>query len=143
MNPPEDNPPKPNPCPVSFALETFGDRWTLVVLRDLVLNAHYRYKDLLGANPGIATNILADRLRRLEQRGLVSKQRDANDARQYLYKPTSLAISVIPMLVEMIIWGSENGDGLGSAKFTERFKSDREGLIAELQDNARQQAGLS
>jgi len=128
-------------CPVSFALEIFGDRWTLIVLKDVVLESRYRYKDLLAANPGIATNILADRLKRLEQRGFVSKQRDAHDARQYLYKPTRLAISTIPMLVEMIIWGSENGVGRGSKQFTQRFKSDREGLIRELQQSAIASAG--
>ena len=112
------------------------------MLKDVVLESRYRYRDLLAANPGIATNILADRLKRLEQRGLVSKTRDDKDARQYLYRPTSLAISVIPMLVEMIIWGSENGEGRGSPAFTQRFKSDRTGLIRELQSNARKKAGL-
>lgn len=138
----ESSTPPSNPCPVSFALETFGDRWTLIVLRDVVLESRYQYKEILAANPGLATNILADRLRRLQRRGLVSKQRDDEDARQYLYKPTNLAISVVPMLVEMIIWGTEHGEGHGSRQFSRKFKTDREGLIWKLQQKAREDAGL-
>jgi DNA-binding HxlR family transcriptional regulator len=130
------------PCPVTFALEVFGDRWTLLVLRDVLLKARYSYKALLTANPGIATNILADRLKRLERRMLVTKERDESDARQFLYKPTLLAISVIPMLVEMMVWGSENGNAKVDPEFKRRFKSDREALIAELQSAARESAGL-
>jgi DNA-binding HxlR family transcriptional regulator len=73
---------------------------------------------------------------------LVTKERDESDARQFLYKPTLLAISVIPMLVEMMVWGSENGNAKVDPEFKRRFKSDREALIAELQSAARESAGL-
>ena len=134
--------PSRGPCPVTFALEVFGDRWTLLVLREVTLEARYRYKDLLAANDGIATNVLADRLKRLQQRGLVSRVRDKSDARQYIYKPTELAISVIPMLVEMIVWGAQHGEGNATEPFIRRFNSDRDGLISELQHHARERAGL-
>lgn len=129
-------------CPVSFALETFGDRWTLLVLRDVMLEARYRYRELLAANPGIATNILADRLKRLEQRGLISKQRDSADARQFIYKPTYLAVSLIPMLVEMMVWGARHGNGAIDEHFLSRFDTEREQLIRQLQQKARADAGL-
>lgn len=129
-------------CPVTFALEVFGDRWTLLVLRDVTLEARYRYKELLAANRGLATNVLADRLKRLEKRGLISKARDGNDARQFVYKPTDLAISVIPMLVEMIVWGARHGDGAAAPDFLRRFDSDRANLIEALQREARERAGL-
>ena len=86
------------PCPISYALEIFGDRWSLLVLRDLMLNGRRRYKDLLGCPEGIATNVLADRLRRLEERDLITKVRDPADARQFLYAPTEAAIALVPML---------------------------------------------
>jgi DNA-binding HxlR family transcriptional regulator len=131
-----------SPCPVTFALDVFGDRWTLRVLRDVLLDSRYGYKDLLVANSGIATNVLADRLKRLEARNLVTKTRDPADARQFLYKPTELAISVIPMLVEMIIWGSKHGNGTVDAGFIQRYERDRPALLKELQTGARQMADL-
>ncbi len=124
------------PCPVTFALEVFGDRWTLLVLREVMLEGRHRYRDLLSANEGIATNVLADRLKRLEQRGLISRERDPEDARQYIYKPTRYAVSVIPMLVEMMVWGSKHGNGEVPQTFLNQFTNNRKKLIKDLQDAA-------
>jgi DNA-binding HxlR family transcriptional regulator len=60
------------------------------------------------APEGIATNMLADRLRRLEQEGLIRKEQDQRDSRQHVYKPTRLAVSVVPMLIEMTVWGARS-----------------------------------
>lgn len=133
-------PPQHQPCPVTFALDVFGDRWSLLVLRDVMLEGRCRYKDLLTANPGLATNVLADRLKRLERRGLLSRQRDPSDARQYLYTPTELAVSVVPILVEMIAWGARHGNGAVSPSFLQRFDTDRDGLVADLQQQIRARA---
>jgi DNA-binding HxlR family transcriptional regulator len=130
-------------CPISFALEIFGDRWTLLVLRDLLLRSRRRYRELLGSDEGIATNVLADRLKRLERRGLIRKQRDEVDGRQYLYRPTPLAVSLVPMLVEMIVWGARNGAGADvEPAFIERFETERGALIAEIQAQVRRENGL-
>lgn len=130
-------------CPISFALEVFGDRWTLLVLRDLLLRSRSRYRELLASEEGIATNVLADRLRRLEQRELIRKERDALDARQYVYKPTKRALSLVPMLVEMIVWGMENGVSARADRgFVRRFEKDRGRLIADLQAQVRKAGGL-
>jgi len=124
--------PTPPPCPVTYALEIFGDRWTLLVLKDLILEARYRYKDLMAANSGLATNVLADRLKRLEQRGLIEKTRDPQDGRQFVYLPTGTAIGLIPMLVEMIAWSARQGVSQVPPEFLERIERDRAGLIADL-----------
>lgn len=125
------------PCPVTYALEIFGDRWTLLVLRDIMIDGRRRYRDLLSANPGLATNVLADRLKRLERRGLINRARDPIDARQIVYKPTERAIAVIPMLLEMIVWSAKNGaDGVPKS-LLRRYQADREDLIAELTRNVR------
>lgn len=125
-------------CPISYALEIFGDRWTLLVLRDLMLNSRRRYKELLACPEGIATNILADRLKRLEQRGLLSKARDPLDARQYIYAPTETAIGLVPMLVEMIAWSIEFGDIEMEPHVIRRILNDRESYISKTQDAIRQ-----
>lgn len=137
------NPPKRSTCPISFALEIFGDRWTLLVLRDLLLKSRRRYRELLACEEGIATNVLADRLKRLEQRGLIRKEQDQQDARQYVYKPTQLAVSVVPMLIEMTVWGARNSKTtVVDRDMLRRFETDREQLIADLQEQVRRDGGL-
>lgn len=129
-------------CPLNFALEIFGDRWTLIVLRDLLLKSRRRYGELLACEEGIATNVLADRLKRLELRGLVRKERDEDDQRQYIYRPTPQAIALVPMLVEMTVWGARNsGTSSVDRDFLERFETDRAQLIADIEEQVRRDSG--
>ncbi len=134
--------PSRSDCPISFALEIFGDRWTLIVLRDLMLRSRQRYGELLDGDEGIATNVLAERLKRLEHRRLITKRRDPADARQFIYLPTELAVSLVPMLVEMIVWGIRTGDKDSGSDFLERFETERDKLIRDLQQKVRKDAGL-
>lgn len=134
--------PRRSDCPISFALEIFGDRWTLIVLRDLMLRSRRRYKELLESEEGIATNVLAERLKRLEHRKLITKQRDPADARQFIYLPTELAISLVPMLVEMTAWGIRTSNYDVGSQFLERFETERDELISELQAKIRKDADL-
>jgi DNA-binding HxlR family transcriptional regulator len=134
--------PRRSDCPISFALEIFGDRWTLIVLRDLMLRSRQRYKELLKGDEGIATNVLAERLKRLEHRKLITKKRDPADARQFIYLPTELAVSLLPMLVEMTVWGIRTSDNDQGSDFLERFETERDQLISELQAKIRKDAGL-
>jgi DNA-binding HxlR family transcriptional regulator len=120
-------------CPISFALGIFGDRWSLLVLRDLILKGRHRYKELLAAGEGIATNILSDRLRRLEDHGLIVRQPDDQDGRQVIYRPTEMAVDLIPMLVELVVWGARNDpDTAVPADFVKQFEHDRDALIASI-----------
>jgi DNA-binding HxlR family transcriptional regulator len=114
-------------CPINFALETFGDRWTLLVLRDLLLKGRSSYTEFLNAEERIATNILADRLQRLQDDGLVVHGSDGR------YRPTAKALDVLPLLVEMILWSATHDEGTAApAEFVERARSDRDALVAEL-----------
>ena len=135
--------PRRSDCPISFALEIFGDRWTLIVLRDLMLRSRQRYKELLEGDEGIATNVLADRLKRLEHRKLITKKRDPADARQFIYLPTELAVSLVPMLVEMTAWGIRTSESEVGSDFLDRFETERDKLISDLQQKVRKDANLS
>lgn len=135
--------PERSKCPISFALEVFGDRWTLLVLRDLVLRSQTRFRQLLSSPEGIATNVLSDRLHRLEQRGLIRKERDSDDARQFVYRPTELAVSLVPTLLEMAVWGARSGAGTVKLEIVRRYEADRDKLIAEIQDRVRRDGGLT
>jgi DNA-binding HxlR family transcriptional regulator len=85
-------------CPVHFALEVFGDPWSLLVVRDLMFKRRTRYSDFLNAEEGIATNVLADRLARLEEDGIIVKN-DAVRGASGSYRLTSKGIDLLPVLV--------------------------------------------
>lgn len=94
-------------CPIAFALEIFGDRWTLLVLRDLLFKGKKRYKEFLASEEGVATNVLAERLRRLEKEGLVTKSRPPGGGRQFVYRPTARALDLLPVLLEISLWSAK------------------------------------
>jgi DNA-binding HxlR family transcriptional regulator len=120
-------------CPIAYSLDLFGDRWTLLILRDMVLDGKRYYRDFLEAGEGIATNVLADRLTRLEEAGLVTKERDPEDAKRNVYTLTEKGLDTLPILLEMIAWGATHDpQSPVPPEFTERVKRDRDGMIAEI-----------
>jgi DNA-binding HxlR family transcriptional regulator len=95
-------------CPVNVLLEALGDTWSLLIVRDLIFFERKTFTDFLGAGEGIATNILSERLHRLETRGIVEKRRDPDDARRFIYRLTEKGIDLAPVLVEMILWSARH-----------------------------------
>ena len=93
-------------CPINLTLEVLGDRWSLVVIRDMMFgNRHYFRELMRGSMEGIASNILADRLKRLEASGLVTKADDPSHKQKARYNLTEAAIQLLPLLVAMGAWG--------------------------------------
>ena len=95
--------PKRSRCPISLSLEVIGDRWSLLILRDLILRGKQRYGELLDSAEAISTNILADRLSRLEEHGLIS--RSVDERHQVLYAPTPKGRDLAPVLRGLMRWG--------------------------------------
>ena len=96
-------------CPISYSLDIFGDKWTLLILRDLLVGQKRYYQDFLNSGEGIATNILADRLKNLLDNGLLTKTDNPQNRRQTIYSPTKKAIALLPVLGEMAKWGLRFG----------------------------------
>ena len=118
---------KRSACPISFALDLFGDRWTLLILRDLILRGKQHYRDFLSSDEGIASNILSDRLKRLEVAGIVTRQTDDDDKRQVVYAPTKKGQDLLPVLLEIAAWGaSHDAETAAPSRFAERFYNDRQ-----------------
>ena len=87
----------------------------------------------MGAGEGIATNVLADRLNRLEEAALIGKRRDPEDGKRNVYTLTEKGLDTLPILLEMIAWGATyDPESAAPSAFTERLKRDREGVLAEL-----------
>jgi DNA-binding HxlR family transcriptional regulator len=93
-------------CPINLTLEMLGDRWSLIVIRDLMFGNRRHYRELLNqSEEGIASNILADRLKRLMAAGLVSRRDDASHKQKAIYSLTEPAIQLVPLLAQMGAWG--------------------------------------
>ncbi len=99
-----------SPCPVACALDLLGDRWTLLVVRDLLLGRRY-FEEFLSSPEGIATNILSDRLKLLIAQGLVEKVPDEGDRRRFVYRLTPRGRSLRQVLVPLARWSLENIPG--------------------------------
>jgi DNA-binding HxlR family transcriptional regulator len=95
-------------CPVSISLEVLGDRWSLLIVRDLMVRGYRTFKEFQGAGEGIATNVLADRLRRLQESGIIIAEVDEADGRRVNYRLTEKGIDLAPVVLEWLIWGARH-----------------------------------
>ncbi len=127
-------------CPVNVAVEILGDRWTLLVLRDLMLKGRVTFKSMLEAEEGIATNILADRLGRLEAEGIVEKVPDANDRRRARYCLSAKGLDLAPVLVDMMIWSSTYYDTAAPAREIDEMRYRRRRYLARVRADATKEA---
>ena len=93
-------------CPINLSLEIFGDSWTLLVLRDLMFSGKRHFRQLLQSDEGISSNILADRLARLVEHGLLTKADDPTHKQKAIYSLTEKAIALLPVVVQIGAWGS-------------------------------------
>jgi DNA-binding HxlR family transcriptional regulator len=120
-------------CPIAFALDTFGDTWSLLLLRDLLLKDRRRYGEFLAAEEGISTNILSERLTRLEREGLITKARDKTNRRQFIYAPTQKGMDLLPALLEISLWSAKYDPKTAAPpSVMRRIRADRDGFIREL-----------
>jgi len=121
-------------CPISYSLDLFGARWTLLVLRDLILWGKTRFAEFQVADEKIASNILSERLRRLEERVIIVTQKGHADARQKIYSATEKGISLTRVLLGIAAWGATHDPQTGAPdKFAEAFYADRDGYYADHQ----------
>jgi len=98
--------PQRSGCPINLTLEVLGDRWSLIVIRDLMFGNRRHFRELLGhSQEGIASNILADRLKRLMEAGLISRADDPSHKQKAIYSLTEPAIQLVPLLAHMGAWG--------------------------------------
>ena len=120
-------------CPISFALDIFGDKWSLLIIRDLMFKGKKTYGEFLNSEEKIATNILADRLTMLESEGLIESKRDKKKKSRYFYSLTEKGIALVPVLLEIVKWSAAHDKKTAAPKeFVVRVKNDREGLINEI-----------
>ena len=117
-------------CPISYALDFFGDKWTFLIIRDLAFEGKKFYSDFLNSKEGIATNILSDRLKKLENNGIIESKVYQKLKTKKEYSLTQKGKHLVPVLVEMILWSSKYDDSLAVPQdFLDKAKKEKEKLI--------------
>jgi DNA-binding HxlR family transcriptional regulator len=118
-------------CPVSISLEVFGDRWSLLIVRDLMVRGFRTFKDFLVSGERIASNILTDRLRKLEQAGIIASEPEESDGRRVNYRLTEKGIDLAPVMLDLLIWGARHELTGPSCTLLLRMEKNREEILAE------------
>lgn len=108
-----------------------GDRWSLLILRDMMVWGFKTYKEFLGSHERIATNVLADRLRKLEDYGIIASTPDPSDGRKQIYSLTAKGIDLAPVLAEMVLWAARH-EKTGNQELIRQLKGDKEQVIAHI-----------
>jgi DNA-binding HxlR family transcriptional regulator len=116
-------------CPLNASVEMLGDRWSLLIIRDMMLRDFRSYKQFMECYEGIATNILANRLRKLQAYGIISAKPDPKDARKVTYLLTAKGIALAPVLTEMVLWAAAHED-TGNQALVRLMRTDKKKFLA-------------
>ena len=120
-------------CPVRYGLGNFGDKWSLLIIRDLMFEGRCRYNEFLEAGEGIATNILADRLHKLERNGIIAKEKDPTSRSRHFYSLTAKGLDLLPLMLAMIDWAERWDDNTEvPAAFIRKLRKDSKQLRQEI-----------
>jgi DNA-binding HxlR family transcriptional regulator len=111
-----------------------GDRWSLLIIRDMMLRGFRSYKEFMECYEGIATNILADRLRRLIANGIITAEADPSDGRKLIYFLTEKGIDLAPVLTEMVLWAARH-ENTGNQPLVRQMRNDKQRVIAEVREH--------
>jgi DNA-binding HxlR family transcriptional regulator len=109
-----------------------GDHWSLLIVRDLMVRGYRTFKEFLESGEGIATNILSDRLRKLEQSGIIRGEVGEKDARRVHYRLTGKGIDLAPVLLELLIWGARHQPTGVPCAFSDHMERNREQILEEV-----------
>jgi DNA-binding HxlR family transcriptional regulator len=120
-------------CPLNASVEMLGDRWSLLIVRDMMIRGFHTYKEFRDSDEHIATNILADRLRKLEAHGIITTEPDASDGRKLVYSLTSKGIDLAPVLAEMVLWAARHEE-TGNPALVHALQTNQQGVVAEVRE---------
>lgn len=121
-------------CPINYALESFGDKWTLLIIRDLMFKGKTTYGEFLSSDEKMSTNILAERLKRLEERELVTKTVDQTNRSKSIYALTDKGKDLLPLMMEITQWSGRYDKKTNAPKdLLKLLEKDKQGVIAKIQ----------
>jgi DNA-binding HxlR family transcriptional regulator len=118
-------------CPLNASVEILGDRWSLLIIRDMMLRGFRTYKEFLESYEGIATNILAVRLQKLIAHGIITTESDPSDGRKLIYSLTAKGIDLAPVLTEMVLWAAQHEE-TDNRPLVLQMQKDKEQFLAAI-----------
>lgn len=122
-------------CPINYSVEIFGDKWMLLILRDIMFNGKNSFLEFRASAEKISSAVLTEKLNMLLEEGIVTKVTSPKNASKFLYLITEKGIELVPIMVEFLDWGSRyNPDG-GPKPLLDRIKQNKKKAVAELQDH--------
>ncbi|PYT66786.1 MAG: transcriptional regulator [Acidobacteria bacterium] len=124
-------------CPLNASVEMLGDRWSLLVIRDMMLLGRRTFKEFLGSYERPATNVLADRLRRLAAYGIIRTERDPTDGRKLIYQLTPKGIDLAPVLTELVLWAGRH-EKTENRALIRLMQKDKEKFLAQIRQRCEQ-----
>ncbi len=123
-------------CPVRFGMSQFGDKWSFLIIRDLMFKGRQYYHEFMDAGEGISTNILANRLADLESNGIINKSKDPAKGSRFIYTLTKKGIELMPMMLAMMDWAEKyDNETEVPADFINKLRSEPDKLQQELLKN--------
>jgi len=116
-------------CPLNVSVEILGDRWSLLIIRDMMLRGFRSYTQFLDSYERIATNILAQRLKKLEGYGIIATRQDPLDGRKLIYTLTEKGMDLAPVLTEMVLWTAAHEEHQ-NPQLIRQIKKDKQKFLA-------------
>lgn len=128
---------KRSTCPINYSVEIFGDKWMILLLRDLMFNGKNSFLEFRASEEKISSAVLTEKLNMLLNEGIVSKVTSPKNASKFLYLLTDKGIELVPVMIEILNWGSSYNPTGGPKSWLDRIKQNKKKAIMELQDKLR------
>ncbi len=117
---------------MSISLERFGDRWSLLIIRDLMVRGYRTFKEFQESGEGIATNVLTERLRKLQEAGILTAEINQSDMRRVNYRLTEKGIDLAPVMLELLIWAARHEETAAPCVLIDNMEQNRSAVLAEV-----------
>jgi DNA-binding HxlR family transcriptional regulator len=123
---------KRSDCPISCSLDVFGDKWSLLIIRDIMLRGKMSYSEFLESEEKIATNILINRLGVLESEHILRKEVSPKNKSKNIYSLTQKGADLLPIVIEIMDWGAKHNSNCPRRELGKKIKKDKAAVISEL-----------
>ena len=128
---------KRSDCPISCSLDVFGDKWSLLIIRDIMLRSKMSYSEFLDSEEKIATNILVNRLKVLEEENILSKSVSPANRSKFIYRLTPKGVDLLPIVIEIMDWGAKYNENCPRRELGKKIQKDKTKVIAEYLEKLR------
>src|SRR5690554_1932560 len=128
-------------CPISCSLDVFGDKWSLLIIRDIMLRGKVSYSEFLESEERISTNILANRLTVLEEENIISKSVSSTNKSKFNYSLTEKGVDLLPIVIEIMDWGAKYNENSPRRELGKKIQKNKSQVISDYLEKLKSQFG--